>query len=48
VLRVVRKVLVRKPELGGEYFGPAALGWIESHHARVQPGIAAFTEAAWS
>lgn len=46
VLKAVRKVLVRKPEFGGEYFGPAALKWIEKTHARVQPGVAVFAQSA--
>ena len=46
VLRAVRKVLMRRPELGGEYFGDAALKWISSRRARVQPGVAAFAQSA--
>jgi hypothetical protein len=46
VLRAVRKVLVRKPELGGEYFGPGALEWIKKRRATVQPGVAAVAQSA--
>jgi hypothetical protein len=45
VLRAVRKVLVRKPELGGEFFGPGALEWVERRHATVQPGVAALAQS---
>ena len=46
VLRAVKRVLIRKPELGGEYFGPAALNWIDSHQAQVQPGVAVLARSA--
>ncbi len=45
VLRAVRKALVRKPELGGEYFGPATLEWIATHKATVHPGLAVFAQS---
>ena len=46
VLRAVRRVLVRKPELGGEYFGSAALEWIEGRRVTVQPGVAVIAQSA--